>query len=48
LRTNEVGANASEIAKQLKRIGGDNQGLFLLDRELATRPMPALTPAAMA
>jgi ferritin len=44
----EEEANASEIAKQLKRIGGDNQGLFLLDRELATRPMPALTPAAVA
>lgn len=42
----EEEANASEIAKQLKRIGDDNQGLFLLDRELATRPMPALAPPA--
>lgn len=40
----EEEANASEIAKQLKRIGDDNQGLFMLDRELATRPMPVLAP----
>jgi ferritin len=38
--------NASEIVKQLKRIGDDNQGLFLLDRELATRPVPTIAPAA--
>jgi ferritin len=42
----EEEANVSDIVKQLRRIGDNSQGLYMLDRELAARPMPTLAPAA--
>ncbi len=44
----EEEASTSRIADALKRVGGAGEGLLMLDRELALRPMPALTttPAA--
>jgi ferritin len=41
----EEEANVDEVAKQLKLIGGDSGGLFMIDRELAQR---VFTPPAAA
>jgi ferritin len=42
----EEEANASQIVDDFERIGHDARGLFMLDRELASRPMPAPAPAS--
>lgn len=43
----EEEANVTLIIKRLKMVGGDGQGLFLMDRELATRTAgPGGSPAA--
>lgn len=38
----EEEANADEIVQNLKMIGDNAQGLFLIDKELAARPAPSL------
>lgn len=42
----EEEANVIAIVQQLKMIGSEKQGLFLLDRELGARPAPAAAAAA--
>ena len=37
----EEEASANEVVQQLKLIGDDSTGLFMLDRDLAARPAPA-------
>lgn len=39
----EEEANTDESVQMLKRIGKDDHGLFMVDRELAKRPAPAAT-----
>ena len=42
----EEEANADAILRQLKLIGGEGNGLFMIDRELATRVFVPPAPAA--
>ncbi|PIV80513.1 ferritin [bacterium CG17_big_fil_post_rev_8_21_14_2_50_64_8] len=37
----EEEANVDDILKKLEMVGGSGQGLFMIDRELMTRPAPA-------
>lgn len=41
----EEEANVNEVLQQLKLVGGDSTGLFMLDRDMAARPAP-VPPAA--
>jgi ferritin len=43
----EEEASVDEIVQQLKLVGGEGHGLFMVDRELAGRPMAASVTAAM-
>jgi len=38
----EEEANVDDILKKLEMVGGTGHGLFLIDRELKTRPAPAI------
>ncbi len=40
----EEEATVDDIVKKLRMVGGEGYGMFMIDRELAARPMP--TPAA--
>jgi len=42
----EEEAGVDSIVKKLKMMGGDGQGLFLMDRELASRPAPSIVADA--
>lgn len=42
----EEEANSDEIVQNLKMIGDNSQGLFLIDKELASRPAPTLAAPA--
>ncbi len=41
----EEEASASALVQQLKLIGNDGHGLFMIDRELSQRPLPASVTA---
>jgi len=42
----EEEANVDSIVKKLKMMGGGGQGLFMMDRELASRPAPSIVADA--
>ena len=42
----EEEANVDSIVKKLKMMGGGGQALFLMDRELASRPAPSIVSEA--